>query len=160
MTNKKNNANSKLDSLGPTTLPPRTYPPDPSAHPPTPPTPPIPPNMGTPRSRGRLANAISGRPQPENVFVGEDDCLKIGDFGLSRTEAAIAAGVAAEDDDGEDCPDAVAAAAAAREDASPTSANKHPAEEAAIVPRLFPPPPLLRDAGLEEGHTTGVGLSN
>lgn len=29
--------------------------------------------------------------QPENIFVGDDGCLKIGDFGLSRTEAVVRA---------------------------------------------------------------------
>lgn len=75
------------------------------------------------------------RIQPENVFVGDDDCLKIGDFGLSRTEAAIAAGLAGDDD-------GTAAAAGA---ADP--------QEAAIVPRRRNPPQ-------SECHTTGVGTAS
>lgn len=79
--------------------------------------------------------------QPENVFVGDDGCLKIGDFGLSRTEAAIAAGLAG-DDDG-----AAAAAAATAAAATPDP------QEAAIVPRGRNPPQ-------SECHTTGVGTAS
>lgn len=79
--------------------------------------------------------------QPENVFVGEDDCLKIGDFGLSRTEAAIAVGLAGDDDS---------------TGASAPTASPGP-QEAAIVPRWgnqSPPPPQ------SACHTTGVGTAS
>lgn len=85
------------------------------------------------------------QPQPENVFVGEDDCLKIGDFGLSRTEAAIAAGLAGDDDDD--------AAASTTATATAAAAAAPAPQEAAIVPRARNPPQ-------SECHTTGVGTAS
>ena len=104
------------------------------------------------------------------MFVGEDDCLKIGDFGLSRTEAVIAAGVGAEDDD--ECPDAAAAAAATAAFEAPTTSAAEQQQrqaavaavarpdQAALVPRLLPPPPRVLGREDEEGHTTGVGTAS
>lgn len=92
------------------------------------------------------------------MFVGENDCLKIGDFGLSRTEAAIAAGVTPEDDVAVTA--ATAAAATAREVAAAT------APTADCPPPPPPPPPMNpleaaivpRPRG--ECHTTGVGTAS
>lgn len=78
------------------------------------------------------------------MFVGENDCLKIGDFGLSRTEVAIAAGLASDDANTAAAPATVAAAAAA---------NPDPLEGAIVTRR--------RDAPQsEECHTTGVGTAS
>lgn len=68
--------------------------------------------------------------------MGEDDCIKIGDFGLSRTEAAIEA-------------------TGATEDQTATAATLNPAEAAAIIP-LRP----RRGSGSEDHHTTGVGTAS
>lgn len=77
--------------------------------------------------------------------MGEDGCLKIGDFGLSRTEAAIAAGDAAEAD--------AAAVGALEAGANDDTPSRDPLE-AAIVPRG------PRSSRSDGGHTTGVGTAS
>lgn len=78
------------------------------------------------------------------MFVGENGCLKIGDFGLSRTEAAIAAGLASDD------------GSTAAAGTIPTTASGNPDPlEGAIVPRRRNPPQAS-----EECHTTGVGTAS
>lgn len=100
--------------------------------------------------------------QPENVFVGEDDCLKIGDFGLSRTEATMAAAAAAaaeSEPEPEPEQEAEDATGAQRSPRFPPASAAQEAEdlldplEAAIVPRRPSDPS-------SEGHTTGVGTAS
>lgn len=85
------------------------------------------------------------RKQPENVFVGEDGCLKIGDFGLSRSEAAIAAGLATDHE-----PPATTTAATSGPDP----------REAAIVPRRWNSPKTDKQQQSSGCYTTGVGTAS
>lgn len=83
--------------------------------------------------------------------MGEDGCLKIGDFGLSRTEATIAAATAVA---GAEPEDSTSAEGDPRVHPAPAAHEVEVEDlEAAMVPRH------PSDAG-SEGHTTGVGTAS